>query len=109
MNSLKDVLTTQKTQLTANSIVVATINGDRTHLNFKANGVSYWQSFVSPSSPDKSLGGNVGSGIVTFHKGMELRYVPQGNSMFQVLFSGEITDNGSANKFTGMVIASGTC
>jgi hypothetical protein len=100
----------QTTALTPNSNCTAVGSGDTnnsTTVQFYSpqNGVVWWTAVVSNALKTASLGGDIGNAVVTFKQGLTLTYAPTGTAgAYNILLSGNITDNGSLYTFAGSVV-----
>ena len=100
---------TQITTLTPNSNCSCTGSGDANNSTLcvfmsPPNGIQWFTQTVSNGNPKVTLHGDVGSGVVTFKKGMTIQLNSTGGNQYVVLLSGEIVDNGNQYTFTGLVI-----
>lgn len=100
----------QTTSLTPNSNCTAVGSGDNnntTTVQFYAppNGIAWWITAVSTAFTTAVLSEDIGNAIVTFKKGLTVRYVPSGAAgAYNVLLSGTIVDGGTVYNYSGSVI-----
>lgn len=98
----------QTMALTVNSDAVATASNDindNTLVALRANGTAYWTVLLSTANILLQLGADRGDTIVTFQKGLTLRFQALGPQQYQILIDGPILDDGTQYTLTGKVIA----
>jgi hypothetical protein len=100
----------QTTALSPNSNCTAVGSGDSnntTTVQFYAppNGIAWWISAVSTAFTSAVLSDDIGNAIVTFKKGLTVRYLPSGSAgAYNVLLTGTIIDGGTTYNYSGSVI-----
>jgi hypothetical protein len=66
---------------------------------------AYWTVLLSTANILLKLGADRGNTIVTFQKGLTLRFQALGPQQYQILIDGPILDDGTQYTLTGKVIA----
>jgi len=98
----------QTMALTVNSDAIATASNDlndNTLVALRANGIVYWTVLMSTATILLQLDADRGNTVVTFQKGLTLRFQALGPQQYQILIDGPILDDGTQYTLTGKVMA----
>lgn len=93
-----------KTQLTPNTYADVSALGDpnqTTNVQLLSNDIAYWVTMVSSSIIKVRLPDDRGNGVVTFEKGLAVKFSALSGGQYNIFLHGRIIDTGTVYKMKG--------